>query len=128
MVFVYPKTVSTFTGDREIALASGYVEIDNETYAYLVETKKKWENGEIVDDPTYAERMVIKKREQAVNEKKDRIAELRSALASLDYHTMKHVDGAMTDEEYEPIKQQKIAYREEINALEAQIQETVEAE
>lgn len=125
MIFVYPNTVSTFTGNRDIALSSGYIEIDKETYADLIETKKKWENGEIVDDPTYAERMVLNKRKLEVNEKKDRIAELRSALASLDYHTLKHVDGQMTDEEYEPIKQQKIAYREEINALEAEIQEMI---
>lgn len=54
-----------------------------------------------------------------------RVKELKQQLSALDYQTLKHVDGQMTDEEYEPIKQQKIAYRAEINELEAQMRELV---
>ena len=121
MIFIYPGTISTFTGDREIALRAGYVEVEESTYHDLVDTKKKWENGEIVEDPTYPQRKLDSEKLRAKEEKQELIDELKKQLSALDYHTLKHVDGAMTDEEYEPIKQQKIAYRAKINELEAQM-------
>ena len=48
----------------------------------------------------------------------ERILELRKLLADSDYYCLKHADGALTDEEYAPIKAQRQAWRDEINSLE----------
>ena len=121
MKLVYPNTLSTFSGDKALGLGVGYLEVSDEDYADLVKTKKRWLNGQIVDDETYNERKIeidaLEKKTTLVKE----IDSLKKTLSSLDYHTLKHVDGQMTDEEYEPIKQQKIQLRARINEIEAQL-------
>lgn len=47
------------------------------------------------------------------------IAELKANLADTDYQAIKYAEGWLTDEEYEPIKEQRQAWRDEINELEA---------
>lgn len=49
------------------------------------------------------------------------LAELRFELKKTDYKCLKHMDGEMTDEEYEPIKQARHNLRIQINELEAQL-------
>ena len=51
-------------------------------------------------------------------ERNSRIAELKQLLASTDYQAIKHFEGCLTDYEYEPIKTQRQAWRDEINELE----------
>lgn len=53
--------------------------------------------------------------------KEDRIAELKQALLDTDYKAIKYAEGWLTEEEYEPIKVQRQVWRDEINALEAEI-------
>ena len=48
-----------------------------------------------------------------------RIMELKANLAATDYLCMKHADKVLSDEEYEPIRLQRQAWRDEINTLEA---------
>ena len=50
-------------------------------------------------------------------ETESRIAFLKAELAETDYMCLKFTDGALTEEEYAPIRQQRAAYRAEINAL-----------
>lgn len=50
-----------------------------------------------------------------------RIEDLKSQLASTDYKAIKYAEGWLTDEEYAPIKAERQAIRDEINALESQI-------
>lgn len=50
----------------------------------------------------------------------ERIEMLKSELASTDYKAIKYAEGWMTEEEYAPIKAERQAIRDEINALEAQ--------
>lgn len=50
-------------------------------------------------------------------ETESRIAFLKSELAETDYLCLKFTDGALSEEEYAPIRQQRAAYRAEINAL-----------
>ncbi len=50
-------------------------------------------------------------------ETESRIAFLKSALAETDYLCLKFTDGALSEEEYAPIRQKRAAYRAEINAL-----------
>jgi hypothetical protein len=50
-----------------------------------------------------------------------RIEMLKSELASTDYKAIKYAEGWMTEEEYAPIKAERQAIRDEINALEKEI-------
>ena len=44
---------------------------------------------------------------------------LKILLSDSDYKALKHADGALTDEEYEPIRQQRAEWRARVNELEA---------
>ena len=46
---------------------------------------------------------------------------LKILLRDTDYKALKHADGALSDEEYEPIRIKRAAWRAKINELEAQI-------
>ena len=50
-------------------------------------------------------------------ETESRIAFLKAELAETDYLCLKYTDGALSEEEYAPIRRQRAAYRAEINAL-----------
>ena len=58
-----------------------------------------------------------------INNKKyeDEIKMIKSYLAATDYKALKFSDGALTEEEYAPIRAQRQAWRDEINMLEAQL-------
>ena len=122
MKFVYPNTISTFTGDRDIALEAGYVEVSNKDYADLIETKKMWQDGEIVDDPTYPERKEQEEKEAEERAKRqaiiDEVNALKKNLFDTDYQAIKHSEGWISDEDYAPIKAQRQAWRDRINELE----------
>lgn len=53
--------------------------------------------------------------------KQNRIIELKDLLVKSDYLCLKFMDGALSEEEYAPIRIQRQAYRDEINNLESQI-------
>lgn len=74
MIYIYPNTLSTFQGKRETALNAGYVEITDEVYNDLVETKLKWENGKVVQDTTYDARKEQERQEKLANDKKQALA------------------------------------------------------
>ena len=46
------------------------------------------------------------------------IEALKQQLADTDYKAIKYAEGLITEEDYQPIKQQRQAWREEINKLE----------
>ncbi len=50
--------------------------------------------------------------------KTDRINELKQQLADTDYKAIKYAEGWISEEEYEPVRIQRQAWREEINRLE----------
>lgn len=50
-----------------------------------------------------------------------RISKLKQNLQDTDYQAIKHSEGLITDEEYEEIKEQRQAWRDEINELEEQL-------
>lgn len=50
-----------------------------------------------------------------------RIEMLKIELASTDYKAIKYAEGWISEEEYAPIKAERQAIRDEINALEAQL-------
>jgi len=49
------------------------------------------------------------------------ILELKAQLAATDYKAIKHSEGLISDEDYEPIKQERQAIRDKINVLETQM-------
>lgn len=50
-------------------------------------------------------------------ETESRIAYLKAELAETDYLCLKFTDGALSEEEYAPIRQKRAEYRAEINKL-----------
>ena len=54
---------------------------------------------------------------QKLDELEARIAELKKKLADTDYRAIKFAEGELTEEEYAPYREERRAWREEINAL-----------
>lgn len=85
---------------------------------------KKYENGKYVELPPEeiaameAERIAF---ESSREYKEMRISELKAQLAETDYKALKFAEGWLSAEEYAPIKAERQAIRNEINALEAEI-------
>lgn len=52
------------------------------------------------------------------------IEELKKNLSDTDYQAIKYAEGQITAEDYEPIKAQRQAWRDEINRLEAELNES----
>lgn len=57
---------------------------------------------------------------QEENKAEARIAELKANLSATDYQAIKYAEGWMTAEEYAPIREQRQAWRDEINELEGE--------
>lgn len=51
----------------------------------------------------------------------NQIAELKNNFNKTRYLQEKYIDGALTEEEYEPIRQERQKWRDQINALEAEL-------
>lgn len=49
------------------------------------------------------------------------ITALKNLLEQTDYKALKHADGALSDEEYEPVGKARQEYRARINELEEQL-------
>ena len=56
-----------------------------------------------------------------IAEKQARIAELKHNLDETDYLAIKYAEGFISETDYAPIKAQRQAWRDEINALEAEL-------
>ena len=56
-----------------------------------------------------------------------RISELKTNLVITDYKAIKYAEGEISEEEYGPIREQRRAWRVEINTLEAEMAELQEA-
>lgn len=76
-------------------------------------------DGKLIKDiEGYQEYMEGKK---LVIDKLSRINYLKQYLASTDYQAIKFAEGEISEADYTPIKEQRRAYRAEINQLEAEI-------
>lgn len=58
-----------------------------------------------------------------ITEKLKRRAELKRNLEATDYQAIKFAEGELSEEEYAPVREQRRAWRAEINVLEAEIAE-----
>ena len=52
-----------------------------------------------------------------------KIRKLKQKLAETDYKAIKFAEGELTEEEYAPIREERRAWRDEINAMEAELVE-----
>lgn len=59
--------------------------------------------------------------ELAIAANKKRITELKSLLKATDYQAIKYAEGFISETDYAQIKAQRQAWRDEINALEAEL-------
>lgn len=59
---------------------------------------------------------------------KAEIVALKSLLADTDYKALKHADGVMSDDEYEPVKVQRKEWRRLINEYEEKVKGMDESE
>ena len=59
--------------------------------------------------------------ELAIAANKKRINELKALLQETDYQAIKYFEGFISETDYTPIKAQRQAWRDEINALEAEL-------
>ena len=90
------------------------IELTDKEFDSLMCEQAKGKELKVVDGKVVAVERVVSQAE--IN--RTRIAELKQNLANTDYQAIKHFEGYLTDEEYEPIKLQRQAWRYEINELE----------
>lgn len=57
----------------------------------------------------------------AENEIVGQINTLKQLLSQTDYQALKYSDGAMTEDEYAPVRENRAKWRAQINDLEAQL-------
>lgn len=82
--------------------------------------------------PAYTEKLDIlvyvpySETELKRNEITHNIRVLKNNLTKTDYKLFKYVEGELTAEEYAPIKEQRKQWRAQINALEIELQKTVD--
>ncbi len=75
--------------------------------------------GTIVQDGDFSIFLPYERSEDCVRAEK--ILSLKRNLAETDYKLMKHMDGALTEEEYNAVRDQRAVWRKQINDLEAEI-------
>ena len=61
-----------------------------------------------------------------IKRKQAQILGLKIQLSDTDYKAIKYAEGWLTDEEYAPIKAERQALRDKINALEIEVEELQE--
>lgn len=90
------------------------MDLTNKEFDFLMCEQSKGKELKVVDGKVVAVEHIQTEKERA----KIRIAELKQKLQETDYQAIKHFEGCLTDYEYEPIKTQRQAWRNEINELE----------
>ena len=106
------------------------IELTDEEFAQIGVTKR-FENGVLIDIPqAELETMRLARleyeqqlqRQAEIREIQDKIANAKSKLVETDYQAIKYVEGFISETDYAPIKAQRQAWRDEINALEAELE------
>ena len=89
---------------------------------------KKYVNGQYIE--LTPEEIAAMEREREAYEqspeyKLQQIEQLKAELSATDYKALKHFEGWLTAEEYEPIKLERQKLRDQINELEALLSEDI---
>lgn len=88
--------------------------VTDEEFDFLICEQNKDKELKVVDGKVVAVKRVITKQEKAQRQ----IAELKKKLFNTDYQVLKWKEGELTDYEFEPMRLQRKAWREEIRELE----------
>lgn len=127
----YLKLYSDKTWMESVALKGkpNTIELTDEEFAQIGVTKR-FENGVLIDIPQ-AELETMRlaqleyeqqlQRQAEIREIQDKIANVKSKLSQTDYQAIKYFEGFISETDYAPIKAQRQAWRDEINALEAEL-------
>lgn len=93
------------------------IELTDEEFNLLICEQNKGKELKVVNGKVVAVEPVETEQERI----QSRIAELKQLLANTDYQAIKYAEGLISVEDYEPIKAQRQQWRNEINALEQQL-------
>ena len=106
------------------------IELTDEEFAQIGVTKR-FENGVLVDIPQ-AELETMRlaqleyeqqlQRQAEIDEIQRKISEAKAKLSQTDYQAIKYFEGFISETDYAPIKEQRQGWRDEINALEAELE------
>lgn len=97
------------------------LDVDEQTYKDLEDGKLMWSNGELVANTNYETYKQEQQLKKLKRDKQKRIAELKDLLAESDYRAIKYAEGEYTESYYQPFKEQRRAWRDEINQLEEEL-------
>ena len=105
------------------------IELTDEEFAQIGVTKR-FENGVLIDIPqAELETMRLARleyeqqlqKQAEIDEIQRKISEAKAKLSQTDYQAIKYFEGFISEADYAPIKAQRQAWRDEINALEAEL-------
>ena len=128
----YLKLYSDKTWMESVALRGkpDTIELTDEEFAQVGITKR-FENGVLIDIPQ-AELETMRlaqleyeqqlQREAEIDEVQRKISEIKAKLSETDYQAIKYVEGFISEADYAQIKAQRQVWRDEINALEAELE------
>ena len=128
----YLKLYSDKTWMESVALRGkpDTIELTDEEFAQIGITKR-FENGVLIDIPQ-AELETMRlaqleyeqqlQREAEIDEVQRKISEIKAKLSETDYQAIKYVEGFISEADYAQIKAQRQVWRDEINALEAELE------
>lgn len=127
----YLKLYSDKTWMESVALRGkpDTIELTDEEFAQIGVTKR-FENGVLIDIPQ-AELKTMRlarleyeqqhQRQAEIDEVQRKISEIKAELSETDYQAIKYAEGFISETDYAQIKAQRQAWRDEINALEAEL-------
>ena len=90
------------------------IKLSDEEFDYLMGEQLNGKQLKVVEGKVISVDKAITQEE--LNNAK--ILDLKKKLKETDYQAIKHFEGYLSDSEYEPIKMQRQAWRDEINRLE----------
>ena len=112
---------STFTGELPDEIKDAVIQVEESVFKDLEDHKLMWSNGELITNPNYEEYTNSQQLLRQKNLKMSRISKLKGLLAESDYRAIKYAEGEYTESYYQPFKEQRRAWRAEINELEAEL-------
>ena len=127
----YLKLYSDKSWMESVALKGkpGTIELTDEEFAQIGVTKR-FENGVLIDIPQ-AELETMRlaqleyeqqlQRQAEIDEVQRKIDETKAKLSQTDYQAIKYAEGFISETDYAQIKAKRQAWRDEINALEAEL-------
>ena len=128
----YLKLYSDKTWMESVALRGkpDTIELTDEEFAQIGVTKR-FENGVLIDIPQ-AELETMRlaqldveqqlQKQAEIDDIQRKIDETKAKLSQTDYQAIKHFEGFISEADYAQIKAQRQAWRDEINALETELE------